>query len=60
MDEEEDKIEEKIENELEYDRWDPSLTDGVHINGVMLFSIPDFRFLHANRSWNELIPDLKI
>jgi hypothetical protein len=37
MDEEEDKIEEKIENELEYDRWDPSLTDGSTLRCYVVF-----------------------
>jgi hypothetical protein len=39
--------------------WGPFVTDGVRTNGVMLSSIPDFQFLHPNKSWNELIPNPK-
>jgi hypothetical protein len=35
----------------------PLVIDGVHNNGVVLSSIPDFQFLHPNKSWNELIPN---
>jgi hypothetical protein len=36
-----------------------SMIGGVHTNGVMLLSIPDFQFLHPNKSWKELIPNPK-
>jgi hypothetical protein len=35
------------------------VTDRVHTNCVMLSSIPDFRFLHPNKRWNELTPTKK-
>jgi hypothetical protein len=53
------KIIKRKGKEWEYDRWGPLLTGGVHTNGVMLSSIPDFQSLHPNKSWNELNPNPK-